>query len=115
MTQQIHSFRASGVRSLQAARAVAPELRAARISLGILCTGPGLVWFFSIIRLSHHVLPEGNPGDLVRDGFNADEKRRAMMQRHRVTLEESFSHGHQKTQIWCLCHPLWEGYSDPLV
>ena len=58
MTQQIHSFRASGVRSCQAARAAAPELRAARISPGSLCTGPGLVSFFTIVCLSHHELRE---------------------------------------------------------
>lgn len=48
MTQQIHSFRASGVRSFQAARVAGSKLRALRISPGVLCTGPGLVSFFAI-------------------------------------------------------------------
>lgn len=77
MTQQIHSFRASGVRSFQAARVVTSERRVLRISSGVLCTGPGLVSFLIItrcrlpialsresqriqpIRLSHHVLHAG--------------------------------------------------------
>ena len=49
MTQQIHSFRASGVRSFQAARVVASELRALRTSAGALCRGPGLLWAFTIM------------------------------------------------------------------
>lgn len=42
VTQQIHSFRASGVRSSQAARTVASEPSAKRKSVGVLWTGPGL-------------------------------------------------------------------------
>src|SRR6516162_5746256 len=49
MTQQIHSFRASGVRSLQAACAVAAELRALRRSAGTVCSGPGLVSLLTIM------------------------------------------------------------------
>ena len=45
-TQQIHSFRASGVRSFQAAFVVASEPRALRKSAGVLCTGPDLLSFF---------------------------------------------------------------------
>jgi hypothetical protein len=48
MTQQIHSFRASGVRSFQAACVVASEPRALLKSAGVLCTGPGLLSFFII-------------------------------------------------------------------
>jgi|HubBroStandDraft_6_1064221.scaffolds.fasta_scaffold211044_3 hypothetical protein len=44
MTQQIHSFRASGVRSFQAA--LASEPRASHKSAGVLCTGPDLLPFF---------------------------------------------------------------------
>ena len=43
MTQQIHSFRASGVRSFQAALVVASAPRASLKSAGVLCTGPGLL------------------------------------------------------------------------
>jgi hypothetical protein len=50
MTQQIHSFRASGVRSFQAACVVACAPMASRKSAGILCTGPGLLSFFTIAR-----------------------------------------------------------------
>jgi hypothetical protein len=46
MTQQIHSFRASGVRSFQAALVVASEPRALHKSAGVLCTGPDLLSFF---------------------------------------------------------------------
>jgi hypothetical protein len=46
MTQQIHSFRASGVRSFQAALVVASEPRASHKSAGVLCRGPGLLPFF---------------------------------------------------------------------
>lgn len=46
MTQQIHSFRASGVRAFQAALVVASEPRALHKSAGVLCTGPGLSSFF---------------------------------------------------------------------
>jgi hypothetical protein len=49
ITQQIHSFRASGVKSFQAARVVASESRALRKSNGVLCTGPGLLSFLSIM------------------------------------------------------------------
>jgi hypothetical protein len=48
MTQQIHSFRASGVRSFQAACVVASELRALRKSAGVSCTGPDLLSLFII-------------------------------------------------------------------
>jgi hypothetical protein len=46
MTQQIHSFRANGVRSFQAALVVASEPRASLKSAGVLCTGPGLFSYF---------------------------------------------------------------------
>jgi hypothetical protein len=46
MTQQIHSFRASGVRSFQAALVVASEPRALHKSAGVLCTRPDFVSFF---------------------------------------------------------------------
>lgn len=45
ITQQIHSFLARGVRSFQAARAVASESRALRKSTGVLWIGPGLLSF----------------------------------------------------------------------
>jgi hypothetical protein len=48
ITQQIHSFRASGVKSSQAARVVACEPTALRKSAGILCTAPGLLSIFII-------------------------------------------------------------------
>jgi hypothetical protein len=54
MTQQTHSFRASGVRSFQAACVVASEPRALRISAGVLCAGPGLVLLFAITLRSAH-------------------------------------------------------------
>ena len=54
VTQQTHSFRASGVRSFQAACVAASELRALRKSAGALCTGPGLVLLFAIgLRPGH--------------------------------------------------------------
>jgi hypothetical protein len=49
MTQQIHSFRISGVRSFQAACTFASELSAMRKSVGVLCKGPGLPVFISFI------------------------------------------------------------------
>ena len=49
MTQQIHSFRARGVRSLQAACAVASELSVLRRSAGALCRGAALLMLFTII------------------------------------------------------------------
>jgi hypothetical protein len=52
MTQQIHSFRASGVRSFQAARVVACERSAKVKSAGALCTGPGLTVLISFMALS---------------------------------------------------------------
>jgi hypothetical protein len=52
MTQQIHSFRASGVRSLQAACVVASEQSAMRKSVGALWTGPGLPALLSFIITS---------------------------------------------------------------
>lgn len=48
-TQQIHSFRASGVRSFQAACVFASDLSAMRKSVGDLCTGPGLPVLLSFI------------------------------------------------------------------
>lgn len=45
MTQQIHSFRISGVRSFQAAFAFALEVSAMRKSVGDLCAGPDLPAF----------------------------------------------------------------------
>ena len=47
MTQQIHSLRASGVRSFQAARVVASELRTLRTSTGVLCRPAGLLSLFT--------------------------------------------------------------------
>jgi hypothetical protein len=49
MTQQIHSFLASGVKAFQAARVVAAEHNARRKSAGVLCTGPGLTVLLSFI------------------------------------------------------------------
>jgi len=49
MTQQIHSFRANGVRSFHAACVFASELSAMRKSVGVLCTGPGLPVLLSFI------------------------------------------------------------------
>jgi len=49
VTQQIHSFRASGVKSFQAARFFVPELSAMRKSFGVLCMGPGLPVSLSFI------------------------------------------------------------------
>lgn len=46
MIQQIHSFRASGVRSFQAALVAVFEPTALHKSAGVLCTGPGLSSFF---------------------------------------------------------------------
>ena len=43
VTQQIHSFRASGVSSFQAARVVASEPMASRKSNGLLCMKPALL------------------------------------------------------------------------
>jgi hypothetical protein len=54
MTQQVHSFRASGVKSSQAARVIASELSALRKSVGVLCKGPSalvLTWFIYSLRL----------------------------------------------------------------
>jgi hypothetical protein len=82
MTQQIHSFRASGVRSFQAACVVAFELRAVRISPGILCTGPALVSFLIITpcRADRAV------------GFNADAMGRARASlSNKLTLDDSFA------------------------
>lgn len=50
MTQQVHSLRASGVRSSQAARVISSEVSATRKSVGVLCRGPGslvLLWFIA--------------------------------------------------------------------
>jgi hypothetical protein len=52
VTQQIHSFRASGVRPFQAACAVASEQMALRKSNGALCMKLALVSFLAILRLS---------------------------------------------------------------
>jgi hypothetical protein len=49
MTQQIHSFRASGVRFFQAACVFVSDLSAMRKSVGALCTGPGLRVLLSFI------------------------------------------------------------------
>ncbi len=48
MIQQIHSFRASGVRSFQDAFVVGSESMALHKSAGVLCTGPGLLSFFTL-------------------------------------------------------------------
>jgi hypothetical protein len=49
MTQQIHSFRASGVRFFQAACVFASDLSATRKSVGVLCTGPHVRVLLSFI------------------------------------------------------------------
>jgi hypothetical protein len=49
MTQQIHSFRASGVRPFQAACVFVSDLSAMRKSGGVLCMGPGLPVLLSLI------------------------------------------------------------------
>jgi hypothetical protein len=49
MTQQIHSFRASGVRPFQAACVFVSDLSAMRKSVGVLCMGPGLPVLVSLI------------------------------------------------------------------
>jgi hypothetical protein len=49
VTQQIHSFRASGVKSFQAACVVASKPRAFRKSAGVLCTGPALLSVFVMV------------------------------------------------------------------
>jgi hypothetical protein len=46
MTQQVHSFRASGVRLSQAACVVASEASASDKSAGILCKLPDLLLLF---------------------------------------------------------------------
>jgi hypothetical protein len=46
MTQQIHSFRASGVRLSQAACVVASEASASDKSAGLLCKLPDLLLLF---------------------------------------------------------------------
>jgi len=54
MTQQVHSFRASGVRSFQAARVTASKLSAVRKSGGVLCKGRGslvLLWFIILSEI----------------------------------------------------------------
>ena len=61
MTQQIHSFRASGVRSFQAACVVASESRASRMSSGVLCTYPSLLSFFIIILMRQNWLGFRSP------------------------------------------------------
>jgi hypothetical protein len=51
MTQQVHSLRANGVRSSQAARVNASDLSAMRKSVGVLCKGPHslvLLWFINL-------------------------------------------------------------------
>jgi hypothetical protein len=48
VTQQIHSFRASGVRLFQAVFVASDESTAFFRSAGILCTGPGLIAFVAI-------------------------------------------------------------------
>jgi hypothetical protein len=46
INQQVHSFRASGVRFSQAARVIGFELSALRKSVEVLCNGPG--WLISL-------------------------------------------------------------------
>ena len=60
MTQQIHSFRDSGVRCFQAACVFAFELSAMRKSVGVLCTGPSLPVLLSFIVSSFHRNRTGN-------------------------------------------------------
>ena len=52
LTQQIHSFRANGVKSFQAACAAASEPMALRKSGGVLCRGPG---FARLARDTEHL------------------------------------------------------------
>jgi hypothetical protein len=49
ITQQIHSFRASGVRLFQAAWVAGVESTARRKSAGIVCMGAGLLVFFRVM------------------------------------------------------------------
>lgn len=58
MIQQIHSLRASGVRSLHAAR-ISSELSAIRKSVGVLCTGPTLIVLFSFKKQTSSTTPNG--------------------------------------------------------
>src|SRR5580700_9878283 len=60
MTQQIHSFRASGVSSCQAACVVASERSAIRKSVGVLCTGLGLPALLPFIpQFSYRLILKG--------------------------------------------------------
>jgi hypothetical protein len=52
ITQQTHSFRASGVKSFHADCVLASELSALRKSVGALCSGPSLFVVLSLIASS---------------------------------------------------------------
>jgi hypothetical protein len=65
VTQQIHSFRASGVKLFQVIYVAASWRRASLISLGILCAGPSLLTFFTITLVAYtnnSTLPEVSEG-----------------------------------------------------
>jgi hypothetical protein len=53
MTQQIHSFRASGVMSSHFARAAGSEIRTFRKSAGTPCTAPGEIDFLVMDFILH--------------------------------------------------------------
>ena len=50
ITQQIHSLRASAVISSHFARAAGSEMRTFRKSAGTLCTAPGEIAFFVMVK-----------------------------------------------------------------
>jgi hypothetical protein len=53
ITQQIHSLRASGVRSSHFARVAGSEMRAFRKSAGMLCTTPAEIAFSAMDFILH--------------------------------------------------------------
>ena len=56
-TQQIHSFRASGVISSHFARATASEMRTFRKSAGTRCTAPAEIAFLLTNFILHRLVP----------------------------------------------------------
>src|SRR6188474_1908409 len=63
ITQQIHSLRASGVRSSHAASAFGSEVKVARKSTGILCTTPLEITFFVMVWITQRLKRGAPPGE----------------------------------------------------
>jgi hypothetical protein len=74
ITQQIHSFRASGVISSHFSRATGSEIRTFRKSAGTLCTAPGEIAFLAMGFILYRPIPLPNQSGESSDAAELDRR-----------------------------------------